>query len=196
MIYLSLDTCVWLELLKVDFNDRNILDEICFWIETKQLIHIVPENVLREWDRNKIKKIPEILKGLKNLHQNFSSQFRNNEALSSIAFTDIVEEKLTARVQRVDNILKTYSELANESPEILSLASRRALACLAPNHQKDSFRDTVNLLTLIEYIRMNQYDNVIFSTRNYDDFSASKHNKHELHSDLMFQRGETSVHIF
>ena len=185
MIYISLDTCVWLELLKVDFNDRNILDEMCFWIEAKQLIHIVPENVVREWDRNKIKKIPEILKALKSYHHNFSYQFRNNEALSSIAISDIVEEKLTIRVQRVDNILKTYSELANESPEIIALASKRALNCLAPNHQNDSFRDTVNLLTLAEHVRMMKYQNVYFSTINYDDFSANKQNKHELHSDLI-----------
>jgi hypothetical protein len=46
---------------------------------------------------------------------------------------------------------------------------------LAPNHDKDSFRDTLNILTLINYLNDNNIpEGCMFSTNNYKDFSETK----------------------
>ena len=55
MLNITLDTCVWLKLLYIDFkNEDNYLEEICFWIENKHINHIVPANIIDEWNRHKL----------------------------------------------------------------------------------------------------------------------------------------------
>jgi hypothetical protein len=62
MIYLTLDTCVWLAFLKTDYlNNDNPFDEIYFYIENKHIIHILPENILAEWNRNKTKEYNKVV---------------------------------------------------------------------------------------------------------------------------------------
>jgi len=52
MIYLAVDTCVWLELLKVDFaHENNFFDELLFWIENGHIKCVTTQNLIREWDR-------------------------------------------------------------------------------------------------------------------------------------------------
>lgn len=186
MKYLTLDTCVWLGLIKIDLhNDNNIFEEICFWIENKNIVHITPENVIREWDRNKTKKAIQIINEVKTLNKTVINSFRGSTDLISAYQPDIVEEIITKRIDRVDTILKIHSEIAKESQVIYNEAIKRNLDCLAPNHSEDSFRDTINILSLIHYIKNKGYSECVFSTINYTDFSAEKQKKHDLHPHLL-----------
>ncbi|MBL0048157.1 MAG: DUF4935 domain-containing protein [Bacteroidetes bacterium] len=185
MKYITLDTCVWLGLIKIDLhNDNNVFEEICYWIEGKHLTHIVPENIIREWDRNKVKKTVEIIKHIKSLNQNVISSFRGISDIVSAYQPDVVEEIITKRIERVDAIFKTHSEIAYENHDIYNDAIKRNFDCLAPNHTEDSFRDTVNIITLSHYLKAKGYTECYFSTINYSDFSAEKQRKHELHPQL------------
>jgi hypothetical protein len=185
MVYATLDTCVWLGLIKVGLHDdNNIFEEICFWIENKHLTHIAPENILREWDRNKVKKTLEIIKDTKVLSKNALAAFRGNPEIFSAYQPDVVEEIISNRMDRVDAILKAHSEIAKENSVIYTQAIKRNFDCLAPNHTADSFRDTINILTLMNYIKERGYSNCYFSTINYSDFSEGKANKHDLHHEL------------
>jgi hypothetical protein len=186
MKYITLDTCVWLELLKIDLhNENNVFEEISYWIENKFLTHITPENIIREWDRNKVKKTIEIINQIKSINKTFLNPFKGNIALSSVYQPDVVEEIITKRIDRIEAILKTHSEIATENPAIYDAAIKRNLNCLAPNHSDDSFRDTINILTLINYIKSKGFSDCYFSTINYSDFSAEKSKKHELHQQLV-----------
>lgn len=186
MKYISLDTCVWLGLIKIGLNaDDNIFNEICFWIEKGHLIHIVPENIIREWEKSKVKKTFEIIKEVEKLQKNAVAQFRGNSDLTSAYQPDRIKEIITERINRVDSILYNYSEKAEENSEIYRLAIERNLSCFAPNHIKDSFKDTINIISLMEYVKAKGYDNCIFSTINYEDFSKDKSNKQDLHSELI-----------
>lgn len=185
MKYITLDTCVWLGLIKVGLNnDDNAFDEICFWIENKHIIHITPQNIIREWDRNKVKKTIEIINDIKTLNKNAINAFKGNEELISAYQPDVVEKKITNRIDRVDTILKTLSEFASENQTIYEEAIKRNFDCIAPNHTADSFRDTINILTLLKHIKSKGYNECCFSTINYADFSEGKSKKHELHSQL------------
>lgn len=186
MIYITLDTCVWLGLIKIDLhNDNNVFEEICYWIENKHLTHITPENIIREWDRNKAKKLIEISNDIKNLNNNIISSFRGTSDLVSAYQPNTIEYTVSKRIDRVETILKAHSEIAKENQGIYDEAIKRNFNCLAPNHTDDSFRDTVNILTIIHYIKTKDYKNCIFSTINYRDFSEEKTKKHDLHSQLV-----------
>jgi len=186
MKYITLDTCVWLGLIKIDLhNDNNVFEEICFWIENKHIIHITPENIIREWNRNHAKKTLEIINDTKTLNKNAIGAFKGNANLTSAYQPDVVEKIITKRIDRVDAILKTHSEIAPENQIIYNEAIKRNFDCIAPNHTEDSFRDTINIFTLINYIKSKGYDECCFSTINYADFSEGKSNKHDLHSQLV-----------
>ncbi len=186
MKYISLDTCVWLGLIKIDLhNDNNIFEEICYWIENKHLTHITPRNIIREWDRNKIKKHTEISNDLKKLNINIISSFKGTSDLVSAYQPDTVEDTVLKRIERVETILKVHSEIAEENQVIYDDAIQRNIKCLAPNHTDDSFRDTINILTILDYIKIQGYKDCIFSTINYTDFSEGKANKHKLHNQLL-----------
>lgn len=186
MIYITLDTCVWLGLIKIDLhNDNNVFEEICYWIENKHLTHITPENIIREWDRNKAKKLIEISNDIKKLNNNIINSFRGTSDLASAYQPDTIEEIVSKRIDRVETILKVHSEKAEENQNIYDEAIKRNFNCLAPNHTNDSFRDTINILTLFNYIKTNGYTDCIFSTINYNDFSEGKTKKHDLHNQLI-----------
>jgi len=186
MIYIALDTCVWLGLIKIDLhNDNNVFEEICYWIENKHLTHITPENIIREWDRNKAKKLMEISNDIKKLNNTIISSFRGTSDLASAYQPDTIEEIVSKRIDRVETILKVHSEKAEENQNIYEEAIKRNFNCLAPNHIDDSFRDTINILTIINYIKTKGYTDCIFSTINYADFSEGKTKKHDLHNQLI-----------
>lgn len=186
MIYIALDTCVWLGLIKIDLhNDNNVFEEICYWIENKYIIHITPENIIREWDRNKAKKLIEITNDIKRLNNTIIHSFRGTSDLVSAYQPETIEEIISKRIDRVETILKVHSEIANETKAIYDDAIKRNFNCLAPNHTDDSFRDTINIFTIINHIKTNGYTDCIFSTINYADFSEGKTKKHDLHNQLI-----------
>jgi hypothetical protein len=185
MIYLTLDTCVWLELLKIDFNNRdNLFEEFCFWIENKHIIHVVPENMIKEWNRNKIKKSDEIINHFRKLKENDINLFKNTPELVSTYQPDVIKENVIQRIERIDLIMNSLSEKAIQTNSIITEAVTKNLECFAPNHRKDSFRDSINILTLINHLKTNGYIDCYFSTLNYQDFSVDGGSKYDLHSQL------------
>jgi hypothetical protein len=185
MIYLTFDTCIWLELLKADIHvENNVFEETLYWIENGEVICITTVNMIREWDRNKILKKDEILKGLKKVEQMYSDAFKADTNLKSLYKPDIIEAQVTKRIDRLDAMFRTIATIAPESQAVYDEAIKRNLDCLAPNHQKDSFRDSINIISLIHFLKANSFGHCYFSTINYTDFSNAKDKKHELHPHL------------
>jgi len=180
-VCLPLDTCVWNALLLENYHrEDNLFEELCYWIENRHLIHIVPDNIIDEWDRNK--------ENVKKLTVDFLNQqklsIKKNSELSSTYDSSVIPNLVQKRMNRIDSILKTFSEPALQNDSILIDSAKRSLKTLAPNHIKDSLRDTVNILTLIDYLKTNDYKNSYFLTSNYTDFSANKENRSILHEQL------------
>jgi len=185
MLNITLDTCVWLELLKVGFNDEdNYLEELCFWIENKYIKHIVPTNIIDEWNRNKLSYQKEIVGHFKKIETDNLKFFKNNSELSSTYKEEIIEKNVQSRIERIDLILNTHSEKAPHTDPILKEAADRNLQIEAPNHRQDSFRDTVNILSLIHHLKSKSYINSIFTTLNYKDFSVDSGKRYDLHDNL------------
>lgn len=184
-INISIDTCVWLELLKVDFsNEDNLFEELCFWIENKHLNHIIPASIIDEWNRHKLGYLDSITKYFQKLHQDNIILFKNNKELTSTYQPDNIDAVVRSRIERINLILNTHSVKAPYSDTILIESANRNLKTLAPSHVKDSFRDTVNILSLIQYLKDNKCGETIFTTLNYKDFSASASNRYVIHEHL------------
>ncbi|WP_432410727.1 PIN domain-containing protein [Rasiella sp. SM2506] len=185
MIYITLDTCVWLGLIKIDLHkDNSVFEEICYWIENKHLTHITPENIIREWDRHKLKNASNLKNTSKSYYSSIQKQFQGNTSNDSTFISTDLDSLIDERINRVEKILKYFSEQAKENQNIYKEATKKILNCIAPNHSKESFRDTVIILTLTHYLTSKGYTNNFFSTINYTDFSESKSQKHELHHQL------------
>lgn len=198
MIYLAIDTCVWLELLKVDFNQKdNLFEELLYWIEDGMIICITTENLILEWTRNKQSKRSEIIGAFKGIGNNYSNLMSAAHPMSDIYTIDKVEEVLNYRIDRLDKLFTTKAEVATENHDIYIEAAKRNLNCIAPNHTQDSFRDTVNILTLKNYVIQKKYDNCIFTTINYRDYSEVG-KRFEIHNQLKkdFEEGHLEYVYF
>lgn len=145
--------------------------------------HITTENMIREWDRNKQSKASIISSEIRAFANNSITAFKGTLDIVSAYNPDLIEPTVEKRINKVDLLLKVHSEIAKENEIIYLEAARRNLECLAPNHSKDSFRDTVNVLTLISHLKEKKYESCIFSTINYKDFSDGN-KKHDLHTQL------------
>ncbi|HEY4322836.1 MAG TPA: hypothetical protein VGN20_02590 [Mucilaginibacter sp.] len=199
MVYIALDTCVWLELLKADTNQaNNPFDELLFWIENSYITCITTRNLIAEWNRHKVSKKNTVLDALNSLGKQTNNIFSTVTPLDTLYTSDEVEKKLSTRIDRLDLLFNTIAEVAEESDDIFIKAAKRNLAYLAPNHTADSFRDTVNYMTLINYLIDKGYDGCYFSTINYTDFSNSTTEKYVLHNQLNldFSRANLEYHFF
>lgn len=192
MIYITLDTCVWLGLLEIDFNnDDNYFEELCFWIENKHLIHIAPENINDEWNRNKIQGKENAIKHLNDNEINLLNRFKNDKTLSDLYNPNKITEIIQSRIEKIDYILNT-SEKAKVDDNILIEAGKRNLLKQAPNHIKEGYKDTVNILTLINHLKLKKYEKCIFSTID-GDFGIAKNKPYNLHTNLVNEFKEVNL---
>lgn len=183
MIYLAIDTCVWLELLKTDFNrEDNYFNEIVFWVDNGHLTLLTTENLVAEWERNKVDKKHTIIKAFKDHEQKFVNLSSGSNPLKDYFNPEKVENSLTTRISVIDRLLTSKAEIAKQGDAIFVEAAKRNLHCIAPNHSQDSFRDTVNILSLKEYILQRGHEHCIFTSINYRDFSEG--DPYKIHSQL------------
>lgn len=184
MIYLAIDTCVWLELLKVDFNQEdNLFDEILYWIENDMITLITTDNLVAEWNRHKQTKKQQVLEPFKSANSSLTNLMSAAHPMKAIYAPSKVEDVLNQRIDRVTMILSQKADIALANDAIYIESAKRNLQCLAPNHDKDSFRDTVNILSLKYYLKHKNFKKCIFTTINYKDYSE-RSSREEIHNQL------------
>jgi len=185
MIHISLDTDVWLQLLAQPLEKGNKFDELLYWIRNNHVKVLISGNILDEWDRNKANKVKDIKAEFTKYYKVNDGLVGSNSAFKSYIEPDKYEDEAQKRIDRLDDIFRNHSIIIPVTDTILIQASKRNLNCEAPNHSQDSFRDTVNILSVIDYLQKKQnIQTCYFSTLNYKDFSASKSEKVKLHEQL------------
>ena len=147
-------------------------------------ITIAPINIIDEWNRHKLDYQNDIIAYFKKAETDNINFFKNNKELSSTYQPDIIGINVQRRIERIDLLFNAHSEKAPIDDSILKDAADRNLKTLAPNHKKDSFRDTVNILSLIAHLKSKGYTNSIFTTLNYKDFSMDSGKRYILHDHL------------
>jgi hypothetical protein len=173
MHYIVIDTCVWLELIRVDTHDKyNLFDEVMYWISNGNLKVITCPNLIAEWQRNRENKRNVAVRAVRELHD--KGVFSTMSDLDEIYKKENVEAVIDQRIDSVDHLLQLGAELAEESDDLYLKASKRTLLRIAPNHIKDSFLDTVNYMAVASYVKKKGYNKCYFTTINKVDFSEPR----------------------
>lgn len=184
MTYITPDTCILLSLLKLNIHSiDNQFEELLFWFENRHLGCITTPNLLREWERHKTSSKNQIIVELKKADEHFSKTLTLIDPANSTVQSDLIEKVLNRRIDRLDNLLYTIAEIADEEESIIREAAARSINCIAPCHDKDSFRDSLNILHLLSFIKRNGYTDCYFVTNNHKDFS-DKEDRFTIHSQL------------
>ena len=185
MVYLAIDTDVWLHLATFGFEkEHNPFDELCYWIEQDAVTCIISEHIIAEWDRNKEKKISKIKNTMATSVGQIRSAIQDRAALNKIFNSDNFEAISRARVGLVEGLFNKQVIVTAITDEIKVEAGNRTLQRLAPSHEKDSYSDAVNILSVLKYIRDYALSPAIFVSHNTSDFSAID-DKKLLHPDLL-----------
>lgn len=181
MVHIVIDTCVWIDLLKAPLTDKkNLFDEFMYWFDTGELKSVTCDNLIREWDRTQKKELKNII----HEHKIANKALYHYQALSSTTVDEQIENAIDDRIVKIDFILKQNSVIAAHDDSIYIDAGKRSIGKKAPCHDKDSFRDAVNVITIIRHLRNQPVEPIYFTTINYKDFTVPGGDKHALHPDL------------
>lgn len=184
MIYLAIDTDVWLHLAATGFDkEQNLFDELCYWIEAGTVKCIVAEQIVKEWQRNQEEKIRRIQKIINASAGELQQVVKDDQLLNKLFSARNFESVCRSRVGRIEKIFQEQILVAPLTDAMMIEAGHRTLDKLAPSHGKNSYADTVNILAISAYVKDQNLSPVYFSSHNSSDYSAVD-DKTLLHPDL------------
>lgn len=196
MTKILIDTCIWLELAKSNSGEKilNLIEE---FIKEEEVILIVPEIIITEFDRNKERIV-------KNAGKSLSSSFstvrdhilRNGEEENNRLILSQLDdfnhkiptlgESTFSSIKRIDKLL-SESEIIVVSDEIKLRATQRAIEKKAPFHlHKNSIGDAIIIESYFDFKIRNasQEFKLMFVTDNKEDFSLKNGNQKMPHDDI------------
>jgi hypothetical protein len=190
MHYLIIDTCVWIDLCG---KHTKLLDKIADLVYRGQLVLILPQVVLHEWEAKKdsiIENREASIRGqIKNaraiaqhLGQKEADYYRG--VLDGFQQRKMIEGLIRKEIEAIDDLLKHPSTIMLESTDKVKLqAVDLALAKKAPFRDRNSMADALIALSALDYVTEQDLDNCIFVSSNTTDF-GSQSDKTQIHPDL------------
>lgn len=183
MIYVTFDSCIWLNLLKESWEENNSIDAIEFWIEHEDISILLPEIILIEWENNRASKVKTLSSDWKNFYNRVKNVF-GTEILTEQNTPENIKELVNNQLSRVESIFKNNSIKIPITDEIRVKATHIAFAKEKPFGTKNSMGDALIYLAMSEYIEKHELQNCVFVTDNYTDYSLSDKEKQNVHTDL------------
>jgi len=205
MIHLILDTNIWIYF--AEGQHPFVLNGIINKVNNKEIILLVNDEIIKEWDRNKENSLDRIKKELQkqiDYAKELKSALNDKDGkeygklIGKISSsTPEYKKAITERYNTVDDLIKNKSVNVPITKEHKLKVIDLALKQKAPFHRnKNSVADALILLSSIDYIKENGINNVnynridvsdsIFISYNSDDFSKDikGDSKNEIHPDL------------
>lgn len=196
MTNLLIDTSVWLEIAKTTKGEKilSLLEE---FIEADEVLLIVPEIVIEEFNRNKDRIIVDAGKSLSSHFDKVKEMFvkhggEKNKEVVLAQLNDLnhkiptLGESVSSSLQRIEKLF-SQCEIIKITDEIKLRAVQRAIDKKAPFHlSKNSIGDAIIVESFIEYSIQNESQNfkLMFVTENKKDFSLQNGNQKLPHEDL------------
>lgn len=202
MIYLGLDTCVWLNIAKLD--DDTLLSSLEQLINENKITFVVPEIVKIEFSRNKEIKIIEPLK------KSYHSKLKNIQEMSKLVekpdsetiqsifqkYTVNYENLLEIHTKNIERIERILNEGIHITPSMEQHAEAAIMALdkKAPffGEKKNEMTDCLILFSVLEAAKNQNCKPIYFITDNVDDFAVSKREE----NNERFTMHENIVHFF
>lgn len=194
-VRLLVDTCVWLDLAK-DYREQPVIGVLEDLVESGEVELIVPQQVLDEFDRNKVRITEEARRGLQSHFRlvrqavvRFGDDVRKADLLAGLNEVDhrigVEGDAVGESIERIDRLLRSVPILAT-SDAVKQRVTERALAKKAPYHRaKNSVGDAI-LVEIYADIASTATDHApcAFVTHNTKDFSDADGDFRQPHADL------------
>lgn len=209
MYYLTLDTNTWIYLAN-GTEPVRLLTYIKQEADKGNIKIILPEIIIKEWDKNKDKAVKQgsikhfnrisddldrILKLLGDKGERDILSFLLDEKDDKDYFKDFIdnfktkrkeiEDAISDNIKLIDDLFKHNSTIVlKTNDEIVLKSGQFALEKKAPFKGKNSFADALIVFSFIDYVKSNSIENALFISYNTDDFCEKKDGNKFLHSDL------------
>ncbi len=195
MIYLLVDTCVWIDAAK-DPEQTQLLGVLEDLIEMGELRIIVPRLLLDEFSRNKQRIIQDSARSLSATFKRVKEAVRtfgnDEETQATLATLNNVDhripqfgENVNQAIARIEKILVAGCIVEIEDA-VKVRAAQRAIEKTAPFHrQRNSIGDAILIEVYSDIVRnSNAGDRFAFVTHNHQDFSDPNGDRKRPHPDL------------
>ena len=108
MIYLTLDSDIWLNSLKESGEENNFIDSLEYWIENGHVKILLPENVIDEWIRNRDNKKQTLVNDWKSFFNRAKKVF-STDVVSVLMTPDKLNDRVEEQLKRVEAIFDNYA---------------------------------------------------------------------------------------
>lgn len=214
MIYLTLDTNIWLYLangldpISNSDNGNNhfeLLDKLHDFVKREEIIILVNEVVIKEWERNKEHtkhRIKKLRRKADNPQQAFSEirkyVSRNVDEIEK-EFIEGLEKDIELNeehISKVEKFLKEACRIVPISDELKLKIFDLSISGKAPFHnKKNNIADASILFSIVSYFNEHagiDENQVIFVSNNIEDFTDGK-NKDDFHPDIQKELKNQSI---
>jgi hypothetical protein len=197
VLKLVVDTCVWLDLAK-DYREQPVIGALEDLVKSRAITLAVPQTVLQEFDRNKVRVTEETQRSLQSHFRlvreavnRFGDDAYKAETLKALNEVDhkivIKGQAVNDSIERIERLLKSAPPLV-ASDVIKQRVTDRAIANVAPYHRdRNSVGDAILIETYAELVSSNKSKRIkyAFVTHNTKDFSELNGDRRRPHSDLV-----------
>lgn len=207
-IYMFLDTCVWIN--NADKGSFDLFAKLADLNQQKDAILLIPEQLRKEWDKNKKEKL------IINKRNEFNDMFKKTKKFRDIMITDNEKKmQLDTLITEAESVITEQIEYVNEgtislidqildlgvpihtNDEIKLAATDMALQSMAPFHKnKNSMGDALLFQSLIDKLKEDKDAILYFVTDNKADFSEDKdRTPFKMHPDLLNMAQKHGIEI-
>ena len=196
VLWLMLDTCVWLDLAK-DHRQVAVISALEELIRAGEIELIVPEVVISEFERNKARVIDEARRGFQShlrLAREAVNRFAEGDCKSeTLSGLDEVTHKMAISAEAVHDSIGRIEALLGSvtaiptSDCVKRRVTDRAMSGIAPFHRnRNNVADAILIEIYANHVSAMSIEQIEFAfvTHNTKDFSAVNGDRRKPHSDL------------
>ncbi|MCG8561921.1 MAG: PIN domain-containing protein [Hyphomicrobiales bacterium] len=191
------DTCVWLDLAK-DYRQQPVISALEDLIDIGEAQLLVPEIVLKEFERNKDRVAADAKRSLKShfsLVRDAVERFGNEKdkeatlkALNEADHAAVLKgEAVNASIERIEALLTAVPALPT-TDSVKARVTDRAIAQKAPYHRsKNNVGDAIIVEIYADQVTADDRSGIAFAfvTHNKRDFSQPVGDERRPHADLL-----------
>lgn len=195
MIYLTLDTCIWINSLDEAWKLESQLDILEVLINEGHVKLLTPTIIISEWKKNKDDQVKVRAKKLENFF-GMAEEILPSAFFSDYKKQDVQNQIILNQLDRIENILK-LSEIIPINDEIEKQVINWGIKKLAPMHKKTSVADAIIIFSIFNFSNKNLGNQFYFISNNTDDFCEKINGKStNLHKDLQPLFNQFGVRYF
>lgn len=191
MINLLIDTTSWKRLISKTEVSKS-LHQVSKWVKGNEVTLLCPAILQDEWQRHREVE----LKAAKTSVAKAEKEVKLLGYMPGESQLQFALDLLQSQISVVDELFQMSVPI--ETPDsVLRNSAERQLQHRPPFHnKKDSLKDCILILTVIEYLRGEGHKELFFLSDNYNDFAVQNDNDYQLNPDILSNYPDLSVKYF